>query len=121
MCLLAIRIYHATLTVPLIRDGKRKVHTCVLTLLFSMVIVNLGTTWRCLRDIMLAHNDTRDAMILELLKGPLGMAHAVNAAGCIAVLIADTLLVRMTLFRWHQPATILISVGMAMLHPVEAQ
>jgi hypothetical protein len=59
-----------------------------------MVIINLGTTWQILRDIMITHNDTRDTMVLELLSGPLKIPLAANATGCIAVLIADTLLVR---------------------------
>jgi hypothetical protein len=59
-----------------------------------MVIINLSTTWQILRDIIVTHNDTRDTMVLELLGGPPKIPLAANAAAGIAVLIADTLLVR---------------------------
>ncbi|KAF5310055.1 hypothetical protein D9619_010484 [Psilocybe cf. subviscida] len=119
-----LRTSHEMRTVPLIQDGKRKVHTSVMTLLFFMVIINLGTTWQILRDIMITHNDTRSPMVLEVVGGPLQIPLAANATGCIAMLIADTLLVWRCYVLWRRNKTLLVSftpllLGEVALIPIE--
>jgi hypothetical protein len=83
-----------------------------------MVIINLGTTWQILRDIMITHNDTRDTMVLELLSGPLKIPLAANATGCIAVLIADTLLVWRCYVLWRRNKILLAFFTLLLLGEV---
>ncbi|KAF5310048.1 hypothetical protein D9619_010483 [Psilocybe cf. subviscida] len=104
--------------VPLIRDGKRKVHTSILILLFSIVIINLGTTWQILRNVMITYNDTRNTMVMELMGGPLQIPLAANATGCIAVLIADSLLVWRCYVLWRRNKILLAFFTLLLLGEV---
>ncbi|KAF5310049.1 hypothetical protein D9619_010482 [Psilocybe cf. subviscida] len=103
---------------PLIRDGKRKVHAGVLTLLFFVVAINLGTTWQELRDVMITHNDTRDTMVFELADGPFQVPQVANATGFIAALIADTLLVWRCYVLWRCNKILLVFFTLLLLGEV---
>lgn len=62
--------------VPIIRNGQRKAYSCILASLFILVIINLGASWQLLQDAMVSHDDTRNAMALELLYGQSRLADA---------------------------------------------
>ncbi|KAF5319634.1 hypothetical protein D9619_008857 [Psilocybe cf. subviscida] len=77
---------------PLVKDGKHKIYTGVLVLLFAMVITNLAGQWKVARSVLVVHNESRDTMMLDLLTGSVALVDAANASGCIAIVIADSLL-----------------------------
>lgn len=61
-----------------------------------MVIINLAGAWKIARSILVVHDESRDTMAVELFTGSVALTNASNAAGCIAILIADSLLVSLS-------------------------
>lgn len=58
-----------------------------------MVITNLAGQWKVARSVLVVHDESRDTMMLDLLTGSVALVDAANASGCIAIVIADSLLV----------------------------
>jgi hypothetical protein len=58
-----------------------------------MVVINLAGQWKVARSVLVLHDESRDTMMFDFLTGSVAVVDAANAAGCIAILIADSLLV----------------------------
>ncbi|KAF5328396.1 hypothetical protein D9619_013323 [Psilocybe cf. subviscida] len=83
------------------KHGTQRFHSIILTLLFCMIIINMGTNWYQTRSIFILHNDTWSTMVAGVSAGQdlylLGIV-----SQFMAVLLADFLMAWRCYVLWDQ-------------------